>query len=135
MENSSLFAADYQWRLDSEQDALEVIYGTESGLIFRLADIAPGFFDLKNGLAGAVFQKFMNYRRQVVFVLPTDHTFGNRVTELAKEHARHPYIRIVASDDEAVRWLQSQADSELYCREGASAATIVLRHFQRIEQV
>lgn len=106
-ETQSLFAADHQLRIDSEQDALDAMVASGAGLIFGLDDVNPSFFDLRNGLAGAVFQKFINYRYRVAFILPKDHEFGPRVTELAREYAHHSNVRITASRRTAEAWLRN----------------------------
>ena len=110
MPNESPFASDHQITIHSEKDALDALVAPRSGpgLIFRLDDLAPDFFDLRNGLAGAVFQKFMNYQQRVAFVIPVDHELGVRVTELAREHAQHNTIRITATDAEAEAWLNKE---------------------------
>lgn len=107
MKSKSLFASDHQIRIECEQDALDAMATVGSGLIFRAEDVSAEFFELSNGLAGAVFQKFMNYGWRVVFVLPADHQLGDRVTELAREHVKHSHIRIVHTDKEALDWLSS----------------------------
>ncbi len=107
MANNPLFAAHHNIRIECEADALQALGVPGPGLIFQLSDLAPQFFDLASGLAGAVFQKFMNYNVRAAFVLPVDHQFGPRVSELAREHAQHPNLRIVTTDAEAVAWLES----------------------------
>lgn len=105
MSERSLLARDHGIRIDREEDALDVIAFPGPGLIFDREDLAPSFFDLRSGLAGAVFQKLVNYHRRTVFVIPDDHDLGARVTELAREHANHPIVRVVGSVTDAARWL------------------------------
>jgi hypothetical protein len=54
----------------SEADAADIlgeVFGTGAEMVvIPLQRLAPGFLDLKTGLAGAVLQKFVNYGRQVV---------------------------------------------------------------------
>ena len=107
MANQSLFAADHNIRIDTEADALDALSIPGPGLIFRPADLAPAFFDLSSGLAGAVFQKYMNYNARAAFILPADHQYGERVGELAKEHGKHANLRLPATESEAVDWLES----------------------------
>ena len=56
----------------SDRDAADLVgetLGHEARLVvIPLARLSPGFLDLKTGLAGAVLQKFVNYRRQVVIL-------------------------------------------------------------------
>ena len=76
-----------------------------SGLILAESDLGPEFFDLRSGLAGELFQKFVNYRVQVAIVLPDPTAYGERFGELAYEHRTHKLIRFVCSADEAKAWL------------------------------
>src|SRR6185295_14368185 len=77
------------------------------GLILTESDLAPEFFDLRSGLAGELFQKFINYKVRVALVVPNPKTHGERFSELAYEHRSHSVIRFVRSQDEAKAWLAS----------------------------
>jgi len=77
------------------------------GLILTETDLAPEFFNLHTGLAGEMFQKFINYRVRVAIVLPDPDAYGERVGELAYEHTSHNIIRFVSSIDEAQAWLSA----------------------------
>lgn len=92
-------------KLHNCDDAMQVIYGGSNGHIFELDDISPDFFDLSNQLAGEVFQKFVNYRYPVAFIVPKNHDLGKRVTELIRDHANHTYIRFFESRELAQQWL------------------------------
>jgi hypothetical protein len=87
-------------------DALGGCLGTR-GLILTENDLAPEFFDLRTGLAGELFQKFINYKLRVAIVLPNPEAYGERFSELAYEHASHNLIRFVTSKDEAKAWLHT----------------------------
>lgn len=87
-------------------DALGVSIGAE-GLILTENDLAKEFFDLRSGLAGELFQKFMNYKLRVAIVLPDPEAYGERFSELAYEHRSHSMIRFVNSKDEAKAWLRT----------------------------
>ena len=56
----------------AEADALDIIgqtYGEEIDLVaIPVARLDPSFFDLRSGLAGALLQKFINYRFQVAIL-------------------------------------------------------------------
>ena len=84
------------------------VYGLD-GLILQEADLGPEFFRLASGLAGELFQKFVNYRLSVALVLPDFAAHGERFAELAYEHSRHPEVRFVHSEEEARRWLEQKA--------------------------
>ena len=85
-------------------DALGACIGA-AGLILTENDLAREFFDLRTGLAGEFFQKFINYKLRVAIVLPAPEAYGERFGELAYEHATHNMIRFVRSIDEAKAWL------------------------------
>ncbi len=87
-------------------DALGACFGASS-LIFTEADLAPQFFDLRTGLAGELFQKFINYRKKVAIVVPDFDAYGERFSELAYEHSSHNMIRFVRSTDDAIAWLHT----------------------------
>lgn len=87
-------------------DALGASLGAK-GLILAETDLAPEFFDLRTGLAGELFQKFINYKVRVAIVLPDPEAYGERFGELAYEHRSHGMIRFVGSKDEAIAWLDT----------------------------
>ena len=86
-------------------DVLQACMASE-GLILTENDLAREFFDLRSGLAGELFQKFMNYGLRLAIVLPDPEAYGERFGELAYEHASHNMIRFVRSADEAKAWLE-----------------------------
>jgi len=92
--------------LSDISDVLQACMGSQ-GLILTENDLAPEFFDLRSGLAGELFQKFINYRLRVAIVLPHPEAHGERFGELAYEHASHSTIRFVRSADEAKAWLDT----------------------------
>jgi hypothetical protein len=87
-------------------DALGACIGA-AGLILTETDLAREFFDLRSGLAGELFQKFINYKLRVAIVLPDPEAYGERFSELAYEHTSHSMIRFVRSEDEAKAWLHT----------------------------
>lgn len=92
--------------LNDIADALSACFGT-AGLLLTEPDLAPEFFNLRSGLAGELFQKFINYRIRLAIVLPDPSVYGERLSELAYEHASHPLIRFVPSKEEALAWLSA----------------------------
>ncbi len=87
-------------------DALGACLGA-AGLILTENDLAREFFDLQSGLAGELFQKFINYKLRVAIVLSDPEAYGKRFSELAYEYTFHSMIRFVRSKDEAKAWLQT----------------------------
>ena len=102
---ASLLASENNFRLESADDAMNIIFSGLPACVLSCDDIAPDFFDFGSGLAGDILQKFVNYRFKIAIVLPEDHKFGLRVTELAREHISHPFVRFMATDSEALKWL------------------------------
>lgn len=89
----SLLAKDHGLYLGSASDALSVIESGLSGCIFTQSDVAADFFDLRNGIAGETFQKFVNYNFRAAFILSADHGYGDRVIELVRDHRRNSSVR------------------------------------------
>jgi len=87
-------------------DAIAACLGAD-GLILTEGDLAQEFFDLRSGLAGELFQKFMNYKLRLAIVLPDPGAYGERFSELVYEHTSHGMIRFVRSEDEAKAWLRT----------------------------
>jgi hypothetical protein len=102
---NDLLASKYDIRLSKPEDAITILETGLAGMIFIPDDIDEKFFDLKNGVLGETFQKLVNYRFPIAVVLPADHDFGLRVTELAREHSKHPIIRFCQDIDDAKAWM------------------------------
>ena len=106
-ERRILVASDSGIFIRSFRDIPDVIAACidAEGLILTEDELAQEFFDLRSGLAGELFQKFMNYRVRVAIVLPDPEAYGERFSELAYEHKSHSMIRFVRSKDKAEAWL------------------------------
>jgi len=102
---TSLFARDHNLQLRSESDALEAMSLGLSACIFTEDELHPEFFQLRNGIAGAVFQKLINYGFRAALIVPEPQRHGARLIELMHDHASHPCIRFFASEREAHAWL------------------------------
>jgi Domain of unknown function (DUF4180) len=94
-------------RIDSQKSVSDALAAgvEEGGLMLNEADLAPAFYDLKSGLAGDLFQKFVNYRVPLALVVKDSALHGERFAELAREHRSHPMVRIFADHDAAAEWL------------------------------
>lgn len=74
-----------------ESDALDVIgdaFGHEATVVaVPIARLAPEFFELRSGVAGAVVQKFVNYRVRLVIIgdLPEDVAGDGPVADWVRE--------------------------------------------------
>jgi hypothetical protein len=97
--------------LNDISDALGICIGA-GGLVLTENDLSPEFFDLRSGLAGELFQKFINYNVRVAIVLLDTDAYGERFSELACEHRTHSMIRFVSSADEAKAWLDREIEVE-----------------------
>jgi hypothetical protein len=75
--------------LSTEQDALDIIgdsYGLEADFIaIPVSRLAPDFFRLRTGLAGAFIQKLVNYGLRVAFV-------GDISAEVAASDALRDFV-------------------------------------------
>jgi len=78
------------------------------GLLLSEQDLCPAFFDLRSGLAGEVFQKFVNYRSPLAIVLPDSDAYGERFSELVYEHRQHATLRFFPDECTARQWLDSK---------------------------
>ena len=107
-----LLARDNNLQLNNVDDALSVIGSGLLGCIFTVSELGTDFFDLSNRIAGDVFQKFATYRYPIAIVLPDNHGLGDRVTELAREYAKHNCIRFCTTEDQAQIWLKSVLATE-----------------------
>ena len=75
------------------------------GLILTEAELSPQFFDLRTGVAGELFQKFTNYRLPIAIVLADHKAYGQRFSQLVREHRGHNLIRFFYSLATAQAWL------------------------------
>jgi hypothetical protein len=76
--------------LGSERDATDLVgeaYGAGAAWIaIPLSRLAPDFFDLKNGIAGAFIQKLVNYGFRVAFI-------GDIAPATARSEALAAFVR------------------------------------------
>ena len=102
---TSLLAKDHDLVLHNESDALDVMSAGLPAAIFQPSDLHPDFFELSNQIAGNVLQKFVNYHFRVAIIVADNHAYGVRVTELIRDHQRHPTVRFFPTIDDAYEWL------------------------------
>ena len=94
----------------SIHDLIGAAYGVD-GLILHESDLAPEFLNLKTGLLGELFQKLINYRLPTAVIIPDFDAHGERFSELAREHTKHPQVRFFSSESEGRAWLEKIAGS------------------------
>ena len=83
-------------------DAL-IIAMERGSLSLTEAELGPGFFDLRTGVAGEPFQKFVNYRLPLTIVIADPAAYGERFVELSREHRHHPTVTFVTAEERAAR--------------------------------
>ncbi|WP_198650539.1 DUF4180 domain-containing protein [Saccharospirillum mangrovi] len=74
-------------------------------LLIDEANLPTEFFTLRSGLAGDIFQKFVNYQMALAVLVKDPSVYGDRVVELVREHQRHPLVRFFSDADSAKTWL------------------------------
>jgi hypothetical protein len=87
-------------------DAIAATIGRGSVVVTE-QDLCPEFFNLRTGFAGELLQKFVNYRVHLAVVLADPNAYGERFSELVREHATHGTVRFFRSEEDARRWLAS----------------------------
>lgn len=97
-------------RIEKENDALDLVaacgeYQTHRLLLYA-ENVAEDFFNLRSGLAGAVLQKFANYRIKTAAVLPPERVNPGRFGEMALEANRsNRLFHIFHAREQAEAWL------------------------------
>lgn len=74
-------------------------------VIIHEHSITPGFFDLKNGMAGEVLQKFSNYRVRLAIVGDFSKYTSKSLNDFIFESNKAKHINFVNSQSEAIRVL------------------------------
>lgn len=87
------------------QDAVDIIgncsYQGAERIILYEGNLLPHFFDLKNGFAGDVLQKFSTYQMQLAIVGNFSKYTSNSLSHFINESNKHSRIRFVATLEEA----------------------------------
>ncbi len=95
--------------LGSEQDALDLIAlcGDNDTNLLMLHEraLSEDFFKLKTKIAGAMLQKFSNYRMKVALVISKDITGKGKFKELTSEANRGNQFRVFSTREDAEVWL------------------------------
>lgn len=105
--NGELYLAVANGLLASEADALDIVGNcVETNRVLILSnDLAPEFFDLRTGLAGAALLKFSNYRLKVAVVIAPESIPAGRFAEFAGETRRNRDFRVWHDEQSALDWL------------------------------
>jgi PadR family transcriptional regulator, regulatory protein AphA len=95
--------------VQSERDALDLVSACGehdcSKLLIDAACFSEDFFRLRTGLAGAVLQKFTNYRIQAAVVAPPGAASQGKFRDFMLETNRGNQFRIVEDREAALGWL------------------------------
>jgi len=98
--------------INSAQDALDILgefyYDHVDRLIIYEKDITPDFFNLKNGIAGEILQKFSNYRIRLAIVGDFSKYSGKSIKDFIYESNKGRHINFVASQTEAIEILSDR---------------------------
>ena len=93
------------------QDGLDLLgnlcYQDFDKIIIHENNIAPEFFDLKNGIAGEILQKFSNYRIRLVIVGDFSKYQSKSVKDFIFESNKRGHINFLDSVSDAVERLSN----------------------------
>ncbi len=92
--------------ISNERDATDLVgnasFGGASVVLVEAAHLAPEFADLSSGLAGAVLQKFSNYRLPLLVFGLNEADVSDSMRALMVECNRGGPIRFAAGREEAL---------------------------------
>lgn len=108
-----LEAAESGAPIRGEREAMAVVEACIEHNVFRVllhgGALADDFFELKNGIAGAVLQKFVNYTVKAALLMPETFVVKGRAKELLTELNRGQAFRTFTDRDAALGWLLADA--------------------------
>lgn len=92
--------------IKTSEDGLELLgniyYQGFDKLVIHSKQITSDFFDLKNGMAGEILQKFSNYRVRLAIVGDFTSYSSQSVMDFIRESNRVGHINFTGSLDEAL---------------------------------
>lgn len=92
--------------IKTAEDGLDLLgnlyYQGFDRIILHEHNITPNFFDLKNGLAGEILQKFSNYRIRLAIVGDFVPYTGKSIRDFIRESNRTGHINFSGSVSEAL---------------------------------
>ncbi len=95
--------------ITSTQDAVDLLgnlyYQDLDRVILHEKHLSPDFFDLKNGIAGDILQKFSNYRVRLAIVGDFEKHDSKSVRDFIRESNRGRQLSFVSSLEEALNVL------------------------------
>lgn len=98
--------------INNIEDGLDLLgnlyYQYFDKIIIYKKDVTPDFFDLKNGIAGEILQKFSNYRVRLAIVGDFSKYTSKSVNDFIYESNKGRQINFVASQSEAIKVLSNK---------------------------
>lgn len=98
--------------INSVDDGLNLLgnlyYQDFDKIIIHETNITPDFFDLKNGIAGEILQKFSNYRVRLAIVGDFTKYTRKSIHDFIYESNKGKQINFVASKSEAIKVLSNK---------------------------
>ena len=98
--------------INNIEDGLDLLgnlyYQDFDKIIIYDKNITPDFFDLKNGIAGEILQKFSNYRVRLAIVGDFSKYTSKSVNDFVYESNKGRQINFVASQLEAIKVLSNK---------------------------
>lgn len=98
--------------ISTTEDGLNLVgnlyYQNFDAVIVQENHITPNFFDLKNGMAGELLQKFSNYRVRLAIVGNFAMYLSKAVKEFIYESNQRKQINFVNSTEEALNVLSNE---------------------------
>ncbi|WP_343747683.1 DUF4180 domain-containing protein [Fluviicola sp.] len=82
-----------------------VYYQGFDRMIVYSKNITPDFFDLKNGIAGEILQKFSNYRVRLAIVGDFSSYTSKSITDFIFESNKGKHVNFLSSPEEALERL------------------------------
>lgn len=87
---------------DGLQLLVDLYYQDFGKIVIYQKNITPDFFDLKNGLAGEILQKFSNYWVQLVIVGDFSSYTGKSIRDFIYESNKNQQVNFVGDLEEAI---------------------------------
>jgi hypothetical protein len=93
-------------RIEDGLDLLGTVYysGYDRMVLYQ-TNIIADFFDLKNGMAGEILQKFSNYRVRLVIVGDFTYSSSNSLNNFIRESNAGKQVNFVATLEQAINRL------------------------------
>lgn len=98
--------------INNIEDGLDLLgnlyYQDFDKIIIYDKNITPDFFDLKNGIAGEILQKFSNYRVRLAIVGDFSKYTSKSINDFIYESNKGRQINFVTSQSEAIKILTNK---------------------------